>query len=159
MRVMKPKPSVTRWVAFVWVPLKISLCLFWREIHTKGVERGIGRRGGKECPREDRESQLTKETRRKQSAEGSSQEMSQHCLWLCGSFAQIHACDNLQMHGELHKNVTNSLLLHLELTQVRVCSFVLFFHPLGCVLCVRKEMCNAPGRRWEKNARWITSHE
>ena len=31
-----------------------------------------------------------------------------------------------------------------------LCLFVLFFHPLSCVLCVRKEMCNAPGRRWEK---------
>ena len=40
-----------------------------------------------------------------------------------------------------------SPLLRLNLNQARVCSFVLFFHPLGCVLCVRKEMCNAPGRR------------
>ena len=40
-----------------------------------------------------------------------------------------------------------SLLLRLELTQARFCSFVHFFHPLGCVLCVRKEMCNVPGRR------------
>ena len=42
----------------------------------------------------------------------------------------------------MHKNVT-SPFLRLELTQARAYSFVLFFHPLGCVLCVRKEMCNA----------------
>ena len=47
---------------------------------------------------------------------------------------------------------TYSLLLRLELTQGRVCSFVLFFHPLDCVLCVRKEMCNAPtGSEMRKN--------
>ena len=26
----------------------------------------------------------------------------------------------------------------------------LFFNPLGCVLCICKETCNAPGRKWEK---------
>ena len=40
-----------------------------------------------------------------------------------------------------------SYFLRLELTQVRVCSFVLFLHPLGCALRICKEMCNVPGRR------------
>ena len=40
-----------------------------------------------------------------------------------------------------------SPLLRLELTQARLCSFILFFHPLRCVLWVRKKMCHAPGRR------------
>ena len=31
-----------------------------------------------------------------------------------------------------------------------VCSFVLFFQPLGCALRICKEMCNTSGRRWEK---------
>ena len=40
--------------------------------------------------------------------------------------------------------------LCLELTQVRVCSFVLFFYPLGCALRICKEMWNTPDKRWEK---------
>ena len=42
-----------------------------------------------------------------------------------------------------------SPFLRLGLTKsVFVCS--LFFHPLGCVLCVRKQMWNIPDRTWEK---------
>ena len=53
---------------------------------------------------------------------------------------------------ECTKSVTDtSPLLRLEQTQVCICLFVLFFHPLGCVLCVRKEMYYTPGRRWEKS--------
>ena len=37
--------------------------------------------------------------------------------------------------------------LRLELTQVRFCSFVLFFPPLDCVLRICKEMCDAPSRK------------
>ena len=40
-----------------------------------------------------------------------------------------------------------SPLWRLELTRSRVYSFVLFFHPLGCVLCLCKETCNSPGQR------------
>ena len=51
-----------------------------------------------------------------------------------------------------------SPFLHFKLTQA--CLFVLlFFHPLGCVLCVRKEMCNTPGRRWEKPQDNSDGHE
>ena len=73
-------------------------------------------------------------------------EMSQHSWWLCGSFTRIHARDSSQ---NAKKESQTSPFLRLELTQV--CS--LFFHPLGfvcCVLCVRKEMWNTTGRRWEK---------
>ena len=88
----------------MWSLVRESLCLLWRETHTKGLStrsptRPEGR--GKEGLREDRESQLTKEGRRRQSEERSSrnrstelgsQEMSQHSKWLCGSFVHIHAC-------------------------------------------------------------------
>ena len=151
-----------------------SLCLFWRESHTKGLsarsplrpevdegrevpektERAVDKGGLKRTVRRreqkmpvDRTGQKRWLSRSDQSASDSSQEMSQHSLWLCGSFALIQARDSRQMHGELHKSATNSFLLRLELTQVCVCSFVLFFHPLGYVLCVCKEMCNAPGRK------------
>ena len=46
--------------------------------------------------------------------------------------------------------VSQTSLLRFELTHVRVCSFVLFFHPLVCALWVGKEKCNVAGRRWEK---------
>ena len=58
-------------------------------------------------------------------------------LVACENFVRVHA----------HVSSQTPLFLRLELTQVRVCSFVLFFHPLGCILCGRKEMCNAPGRK------------
>ena len=46
---------------------------------------------------------------------------------------------------ENYSKVSQTLpLLHLELTQARVCLFILFFHALGCVLCVHKEMCKGP---------------
>ena len=102
--------------------------------------------------------------RRTQSTEGGSEKMEVGqsrdesaflvALW---KFRKIHAHDSLQMHGELHKSVTNSLLLHLELTQVCVCSFV----PPSqlCFVRICKEMCNVPGRRWEKTTGWITGHE
>ena len=56
------------------------------------------------------------------------------------------------MHGELHKSAPY-LFFRLELTQACICSFVPFFHPLGCVMCVRKEMCNVPSRRRETTGR------
>ena len=61
---------------FVMTPHRRSLCLFWREIHTKGMRaRSPTRPDAKEgmkVPEEDRESQLTKEDRRDQSAWDSS---------------------------------------------------------------------------------------
>ena len=62
---------VTRWVALVSVCVvatqRISLSVLARNPH-KGPERETGSGGGKEGPRDDRESQLTKEGRREQSA-------------------------------------------------------------------------------------------
>ena len=121
----------------------------------------IGSGWGKEGPREDRESQLTKEGRREQSAwdrcpdkdtvsrrrqrEDGSRAVKRWVSIPSGFVevsCKIHARDSLQMHGKLHKSVTNSLLLHSELTQVRVCLFVLFLHLLGCILCI----CNTLGK-------------
>ena len=45
--------------------------------------------------------------------------------------------------------VSQTSLLRLQLTQIRFCLFIPFFQPFGCALRVRKEMCNAPVRRWE----------
>ena len=144
---------------------RITLSVLARNPH-KGPERKTRSGGGKECPREDRESQLTKESRREKSVWDSypkKDTVGKRKQWEDGSRAvkrwvsipsgfaevshKIHAHDSWQMHGELQRSVTNFLLLHLELTQVRVCSFVPFFHPLGCVLCVCNEMCNAHDRK------------
>ena len=62
---------MTRWLAFVSVCVgatqRIFLSVLARNPHkVPEHETGIG--GGKEGPREDRESQLTKEGRREQSA-------------------------------------------------------------------------------------------
>ena len=62
------------------------------------------------------------------------------------TLALAHRCTESQA-----KVSQTSPFLRLEITQVRVYS--LFFRPLSCVccvLCVRKEIWNAPGRSWEK---------
>ena len=68
----------------------------------------------------------------------------------CGNFARIHAPDSLQMHGELHKSVTDFPLLRLELTQARHCWFFFFFHPLSCIFVLVKK-CEIPLAGDEKN--------
>ena len=60
-----------------------------------------------------------------------------------------------RMHKKCHKLLS---FLRSELTQVRVCLFVLFFHPLGCVLRICKE-CEIPRARVRKATRGITGHE
>ena len=56
----------------VCVPVRESLCLLWRETHTKGLRVISPARPeaekGRKVPKKDRESQLTKEGRREQSA-------------------------------------------------------------------------------------------
>ena len=100
-----------------------------------------------------RTDQSTGESSRQKSGEadgrtnvvGQREKISQHSWWLRENFARIHARDSSQ---NARKVSQTSPFLRLELTQFRICS--LFFHHLGCVLCVRKEMWNIPGRKWEK---------
>ena len=42
------------------------------------------------------------------------------------------------------------LFLRLELTKSVFVRLFFFFHPLGSILCGRKEMGNIPSRKWEK---------
>ena len=137
------------------------------------ISQVTGSRGGKEGPREDRESQPTEQDRRDQSAWDSSpgegrsvREHSQRWVGITRGFVEvsrkIHARDSLQMHGKLHeKRYTDSPSLHLELTQVRVCSFVLSSTLFGCILCGCKKKCVIPLVENEKknNTWWITDHE
>ena len=143
------------------MPVRGSLCLFWRETHTKSLrarfpmrpEEGEGRQGPRAVNRtrqSARERAINRSRgKRKTTARncgprrrvGQCERISQHSRWLCGNFARIQACDSPQMHRKLHKVSQISSFLCLELTQVRVCS--LFFHSLGwvyCVLCICEEI-------------------
>ena len=144
----------------VWVPVRESLWLFWCETHIKGLssrspvrtEVDEGRKVTEKIKRVNWQRRPERRPRKEQKrtvnlweqsreGEGHSQQTSAWLVVFVGISLEYTECS---------KSVTESLSLHLELTQVCVCSFVLFFHPLGCVLCVHKEMCNAPGRRWEE---------
>ena len=57
-------------------------------------------------------------------------------LVACGSFARIHDRDSQQMHGQLHKSITNFSLLALGANSSLWLFVLLFFHSLGCECCV-----------------------
>ena len=155
------------WVFVVWVWVWVSasqrIPLLAREISHE-----TGRRQGKKGPRveenkpEQRSGQNRAVSRREQATAstcglrgrvGQRERMSQRSWWLCWNFARIHARDSLQIHEVLSKSVTNFSLLALGVNPSPWLFVLLFFYPLSCVccvLCVRKEIWNTPGRRWEK---------
>ena len=131
------------------------------------ILRETGSVGGKEGPREDRESRSTTESRREQLAvelvvqgkDGQQKEAvredSQRWVSIPSGFVEvsrkIHARDSLQMHKRLHKSVTQT---SLSCTwswpkSVFVCLFF-YSHLLCCTLRICKEMCDTSGRKWEK---------
>ena len=153
---------------------------------TQRAERRISHETGSgRGPREDRESRLTKEDRREQSAWDSRPEkdtVGRRRLWEDGSRAEKRVnrgqkddCQNLLTdRGRVNLREMSALLVAWE-NFIRVhahvswqnalchrlplafglnpspCFFVCSFSPpFGCVLRIRKEMCNAPGRKWEK---------
>ena len=83
---------------------------------------------------------------------GQHERMNQRSWWLYGNFARIHARDSLQKDKKLGK--CHKLLPSCAWSKPKsVFDCSLFFHPFACVccvLCVRKEMWNTPGWRWEK---------
>ena len=87
---------------------------------------------------------------------GQSERMSQHSWWLCGNFAQIHARDSLQMHGELHKSA--SPFLRLELTQVCDCLFS-FSSTLSVGFCVSVKNVKYPWPEMRETTRQSDGHE
>ena len=119
---------VTQWVAFVSICVgatqRISLSVLAWNPH-KGPERKTGSGGGKEGPREDRESQLTKVDRREQLAWDSCPEKDtvdrrrqrehgnkavKRWVSIPSDFVEvlhkIHAHNSLKMHEELQKSVS-----------------------------------------------------
>ena len=124
---------------------RISLSALVRNPH-KGPNGEIFRETGsgreKEGPREERES-VDKGKQRETSRQRKAEETSRREIAVQGKDGQqkasvkdelaflevfvevsckIHACDSLQMHGKCKVSL-------VELTQVRVCSFVLFLPP------------------------------
>ena len=147
------------WVflVWVWVLVRGSLCLFWRETYTKGLHARFSTRldedEGRQGPKEKRErgSQEKEEeqrsglnrpvSRRKRSTAGTCEHrglvsqrerMSQRPWWFCGNFARIHARDSSQ---NARKVSQTSPFLRKELTRVCVCLFSFLPPSRLCVLC------------------------
>ena len=121
----------------------------------KGLEGWKWRRGGR-SQRRQRETSWQRKAeenswleialqRRTQSSEGGSEKMEAgqsrdepaFLVALCKfwtKYMPVIACKCMARVGK------TSLFLHLELTQVCICSFVLFLYPLGCVLCICKQI-------------------
>ena len=84
-------------------------------------------------------------------------EMSQHSKWLVGisrEYTLAIACKCTESCTKL----SQTSFWRLELTQARY-FVLLFFHPLGCILCVGKQMWNTPGQRREKPLEDSDGHE
>ena len=64
-------------------------------------------------------------------------------------FAQVHTRICPQKH-RMRKSVTDFFFLALWVNPNPCLVVLLFFHPLGCVIRIRKEKWYTPGRRWEK---------
>ena len=162
-----------------WMPVRGFLCLFWLEIHTKGLRTRFPTR-----PEEDNEGPRAEQkkavNRRRQSARVSSRQksgkangqrkatawtcasigwvgqherMNQHSWWLCRNFAGIHACNSQQMHRKLHKSVTN-FTLHMLRANPSPCLFVLFSSTLSvvyAVFCLSVKKCEIPLYEDERN--------
>ena len=81
--------------------------------------------------------------------EGHSQQKS---AWLV-AFVGFSPKYTLVLAHRMHKNCHGIPLIGLGANPspcLFVYLFVLFFHPLSCLLCVHKQMCNTPDRKWEK---------
>ena len=138
---------------FVWVSVRESLCLFCRETHTKGMRMRPEVEGGRKATEKIERISRQKRTEDNSQLKGAEETGRQNravTRWVSipRGFVEvsrkIHARDSQQMHGEQHKSVTNSLLLCLELTQVRVCSFFLFSSTLSVMFCVSVQKCIMP---------------
>ena len=131
----------------VLAPFRRSLCLFWRETHTKDWEWDLPRdrkwrREGRSQRRQrsswqrwaEEDRRLEVAVQRGRLAEGGSEKKESTEVSTPIGFIEvsrkIHARDSLQMHGELHESVTQtSPFLRLELTHVRASSFVFLLSP------------------------------
>ena len=115
-------------VVWVWVSASQKIPSFWCETYTNGLRAWFPTKpeedeGRKEGPRREQKKPVK---RRKQNvwtkqSTGESKWLlgcidrrpdwptweDESAWWLCGNFVRIHTRDSLQMHGELHKSVTN----------------------------------------------------
>ena len=155
----------------VWVPVRGSLCLFWRENHTKGLcaryptkpEKEEGRKFS-EISRQDRAVRRSGQNRPVKRTDQSTEVGGRWRLrktfqdsgltnarkWVCipSGFVRVSPEYTLVLAHRMHKSVTNFSLLAVEAKPIPWL-FVLFLPPTRlCILCVGKEMWNTPGQRW-----------
>ena len=168
---------MTRLAAFISVCVgatqRISLSVLARNLH-KERERETGSGGGKEGPRLHRESQLTKEDGREQSIWDSCPEKDtigrrrqredgtrakktvKRWVSITSGFVEVSHNYSPAIAYKCTKSCTKvshrlSPSCAWSWPKSVFVRFFLFFHPLGCVLRICKEMCNAPSRKWEKS--------
>ena len=152
-------------IVWVWVPVRGSICLFWREIPTKGFPARFLTRpeedGGRKVSELKRRSQSREVEKTDQSTDenrvvsrreqelglwtqgrfGQRRRWVSIPWWLCGNFARVHVRFSSQKHRLLGK-FTDSSLLTLGANSSPWLFVLLFFHSLGCVcnvLYVRKK--------------------
>ena len=149
------------WVC-VCASVRRSLCLFWRETQTKGLslisparlevdeERNVPEKTQGQLTKDDGEMLSTTESRertvsrRRQWGKTVKNEFA-FLVAFVEVLPQIHTRDNLQIHREC-KVSQNSLSCAWSWPKFVFVRSFFFFHPLGCILCGRKEMCDTPVR-------------
>ena len=146
--------------SFLWVPVKGSLCLFWRKTRTKGLRARFPMR-----PEEDegKQGHQTKESIEK-IEQGSRQNRA--VTRACGprgrvgqrerNFARIIFCGSPQMHRKLRKSIKTFSLLTLG-ANPSPCLFVLFSSTLPVAYVVfRVSIKNVkyPWQEMRETTRW-----
>ena len=152
---------------FVLVPLRRSLCLFWRETHTKGLRARSPARleveEGREVwektergswqSRAEETSQLERAVKRRRRTQSTEVSMASD---FCGSFVQVHARISPQ-NAVLHRLPPSCAWSWPKSVFVRL---LFFSSTLLVVFYVSVKKCVMPQIGDEKKStRWITGHE
>ena len=128
------------------MPVRGSLCLFWRKTHAKSLHARFPMRleedEGRQGPRAVNRREQSTEVRERRGARtcgprgrvGQRARVSQRSWWLCRNFAWIHT------HAIAHRCTESYTKVCLELTQVCTCLF--FFSSTSRLCCVKK--CENP---------------
>ena len=169
------------WYPFlcVWVPVRESFCLFWRETLTKSLRmrsptKPKGR--GKEGPREE----STEEKRRRQSAEwsrrdelageNSQEKVNQEMRFrqrgeqstevsMANGFVRVFARVHARVSSENAQKVSQTFPSCAWTWPKSVFVRLFFSYPLSVVFCVSVKNVRCPRPEMRKTTRWITGHE
>ena len=135
-----------------WMPVRVFLCLFWHETHTKSLRarfptrpgedeerqgpKAVNRSRGKATVRERRAAKRGVGVCGLRSQVSQRERASQRSWWLCGNFTRIHARDSPQMHRKPQKSVINFSPLALGANLSPCCLFFFFSSTLSVVYVV-----------------------